>query len=59
MLLTKEKVKAVPYLPLVDEEYKAIKTERVRSMVAGDRVGIAICFVYMAATLVRGFKEEN
>ena len=39
--------------------YEEVEKERVWTLILGDTVKLAICFVYMAATLVRDHKRTN
>ena len=59
LLLTRGKLKAVAYIPVVPEKYEPYQTERVWSLVCGEGTKVAICFTYLAATSVAGFVKYN
>ena len=59
LLLVKESMKAVGYIPRTDIKFKECETERVWTLVVGDGVRLAIGFGYFASTSRAGYSNFN
>ena len=59
LLLVKDDLKSVGHMPSTHERYKECETERVWTLIKGEGVKVAVCFVYLASTSVPGHVEFN
>ena len=59
LFLTKEKLRATPYLPEVIPEFGDCQIECMWSLITGGTVKVVIFFTYLAATLAVNCQEYN
>ena len=59
LLLIKDDLKAIGYIPPTAEKYEEHSTERIWTLITGKVVKAAVCFVYMASTSVPGYIGVN
>ena len=59
LLLIKDDLKAIGHIPPTTDKFQEQSTERIWTLIMGEVVKAAVCFVYMASTSVPGYVGVN